>query len=75
MKFDPPVMQTKFFRSYVIAIAVRHVFEPTDDGVFDPEEHRRLADDFPAESFRVFEVSLFIAILTNKLCWGSDFKK
>lgn len=31
-----------------MAIAVRHVFEPTDDGVFDPEEHRRLADDFPA---------------------------
>ena len=31
-----------------MAIAVRHVFEPTDDGVFDPEEHRRLANDFPA---------------------------
>ena len=31
-----------------MAIAVRHVFEPTDDGVFDPKEHRRLADDFPA---------------------------
>ena len=31
-----------------MAIGVRHVFEPTDDGVFDPEEHRRLANDFPA---------------------------
>ncbi len=31
-----------------MAIAVRHIFEPTDDGVFDPEEHRRLANDFPA---------------------------
>ena len=31
-----------------MAIAVWHVFEPTDDGVFDPEEQRRLADDFPA---------------------------
>ena len=31
-----------------MAIAVRHVFEPTDDGVFVPEEHRRLADDFSA---------------------------
>ena len=31
-----------------MAIAVRHVFEPTDDGVFEPEEHRRLANDFPA---------------------------
>ena len=31
-----------------MAIAVRHVFEPLDDGVFDPEEHRRLANDFPA---------------------------
>ena len=31
-----------------MAIAVWHVFEPTDDGVFDPEEHWRLADDFPA---------------------------
>lgn len=30
-----------------MAIAVRHIFEPTDDGVFDPEEHRRLANDFP----------------------------
>ena len=31
-----------------MAIAVRHVFESTDDGVSDPEEHRRLANDFPA---------------------------
>ena len=31
-----------------MAIAVRHIFEPTDDGIFDPEEHRRLANDFPA---------------------------
>ena len=31
-----------------MAIAVRHIFEPTDDGVFDPEEHRRLPIDFPA---------------------------
>jgi hypothetical protein len=31
-----------------MVIAVRHIFEPTDDGVFDPEEHRRLANDFPA---------------------------
>ena len=31
-----------------MAIAVRHIFEPTDDGVFDPVEHRRLANDFPA---------------------------
>jgi len=31
-----------------MAIAVRHIFEPTDDGVFDPKEHRRLANDFPA---------------------------
>ena len=31
-----------------MAIAVRHVFEPTDDGVFEPEERRRLANDFPA---------------------------
>ncbi len=31
-----------------MAITVRHIFEPTDDGVFDPEEHRRLANDFPA---------------------------
>ena len=30
-----------------MAIAVRHIFESTDDGVFDPEEHRRLANDFP----------------------------
>ena len=41
-------MHAKYFRSYVMAIAVRHVFEPTDDGVFEPEEHRRLANDFPA---------------------------
>ena len=74
MKLDPPVMQTRFFRSYVIAIGVRHVFEPTDDGVFDLEEHRRLADDFfLQESFLVFEVSLFIAILTNKLWLGKRF--
>ena len=33
--------------SSVMAIAVRHVFEPKDDGVFEPEEHRRMADDFP----------------------------
>ena len=31
-----------------MAIAVRHIFEPTDDGVFDSEEHWRLANDFPA---------------------------
>ncbi|MEL0222257.1 MAG: hypothetical protein VXA39_16755, partial [Deltaproteobacteria bacterium] len=48
LKLDPLVMQTKFFWSYVMAIAIRHVFEPTEDGVFDPVEHRRLAEDFPA---------------------------
>ena len=31
-----------------MAIAVRHVFEPKDDGVFELEEHRVLANDFPA---------------------------
>ena len=31
-----------------MAIAVRHIFEPTDEVVFDPDEHRRLANDFPA---------------------------
>ena len=31
-----------------MTIAVRHVFKPSDDGVFKPEERRRLADDFPA---------------------------
>ena len=42
-------MQCKLiFWSYVIAITVRHVFEPTDDGVFNLEEHRRLAKDFPS---------------------------
>ena len=30
-----------------MTIAVRHVFKHTDDGVFEPEEHRRMADDFP----------------------------
>ena len=34
--------------SSAMTIAVRHVFKPSDDGVFEPEEHRRLADDFPA---------------------------
>ena len=41
-------MQNNFFSCYAILIAVRHVFEPTNDGVFDPEEHRSLANDFPA---------------------------
>jgi len=31
-----------------MAIAVRHIFEPTDQVGFDPDEHRRLANDFPA---------------------------
>ena len=31
-----------------MAIAIRHIFEPTDEGVFAPYEHRRLANDFPA---------------------------
>ncbi|MDG2198148.1 MAG: hypothetical protein P8O70_14955 [SAR324 cluster bacterium] len=30
-----------------MAIAIRHIFEPTE-GVFAPYEHRRLANDFPA---------------------------
>ena len=50
-----------------MTIAVRHVFKPPDDGVFEPEEHRCLADDFPTESFRMFEVLLIIVSLTNKL--------
>ena len=29
-----------------MGIAVRQVFEPTDQGVFDRKEHRRLANDF-----------------------------
>ena len=33
--------------SSAMTIAVRHVFKPSDDGVFEPEEHRCLADDFP----------------------------
>ena len=41
-------MQNNFFSCYAILIAVRHVFEPTYHGVFDPEKHRRLATDFPA---------------------------
>ena len=50
-----------------MTIAVRHVFKPSDDGVFEPEEHRSMADDFPTGKFRVFEVLLIIVILTNKL--------
>ena len=30
-----------------MTIAERHVFKHTYDGVFEPEEHRRMADDFP----------------------------
>ena len=31
-----------------MAILLTHIFEPTSDGVLDPKEHRKLANECPA---------------------------
>ena len=69
-------MQTIFFGSYVMAIEIRHVFELTDDGVLDPEEQRRLANNFPAGKFPgVRSVTVYSNIDQRIMVGGSDFRK
>ena len=66
-------MQTRFLE-VTLAIAVRHVFRP-QMMAFLTQKNTDVWLTISAESFRVFEVSLFIAILTNKLFWGGDFRE
>ena len=33
-----------------MAVRLTHIFEPTNDGLFDPKEHRRLANECPARN-------------------------
>ena len=59
-----------------MAIEVRHVFEPTDDGVLDPEEHRRMANDFLAGKFPGVRSVTVNSNIDQKFMVGvSDFRK
>ena len=59
-----------------MAIEVRHVFEPTNYGVLDPEEHRRMANDFLAGKFpSVRSVTVNSNIDQQIMVGVSDFRK
>ena len=49
-----------------MAIAIRHIFEPTDEGVFDPDEHDAQRMIFLQASYLEFEASLSIVAQIKK---------